>query len=86
MGKEIETGEKKKIKRQVRPLDILILLVFLVGLSVMLYPMASDFINRLQVAKILKIYRQDVGHMATEDYTAIFEKARDYNRRLKKNP
>lgn len=76
---------KEKKKRRFRLIDLLILTVFLVGLCVMLYPMASDYINRLQVAKVLKNYQQTVREITPEDYTAIFEKARDYNRRLKEN-
>ncbi len=73
-------------KRRIRPLDILIILIFLVGICIMTYPLASDYINHIQVEKVLKMYRQEVHQMRPEDYTAILEKARDYNRRLKKNP
>ena len=76
---------KEKKKRKIRLIDLLILTVFLVGLCVMLYPMASDYINRIQVAKVLRNYQQTVREITPEDYTAIFEKARDYNRRLKEN-
>ena len=76
---------KERKKRRIRLIDLLILTVFLVGLCVMLYPMASDYINRIQVAKVLRNYQQTVREITPEDYTAIFEKARDYNRRLKEN-
>ena len=76
---------KEQKKRKIRLIDLLILTVFLVGLCVMLYPMASDYINRIQVAKVLRNYQQTVREITPEDYTAIFEKARDYNRRLKEN-
>ena len=76
-------GEKKK--RRIRVIDLLILTVFLVGLCVMLYPTVSDYINRIQVAKVLKNYQQTVREITPEDYSGIFEKARDYNRRLKEN-
>ena len=76
---------KEKKKRKIRLIDLLILTVFLVGLCVMLYPMASDYINRIQVAKNIRTYERMVREITPEDYTAIFEKARDYNRRLKEN-
>ncbi|MBQ7534628.1 MAG: class C sortase [Stomatobaculum sp.] len=76
---------KERKKRRVRFIDLLILLVFLVGLCVMLYPMASDYINRIQVAQNLRSYERQVKEISPEDYSAIFERARDYNRRLKEN-
>ena len=77
---------QEKKKRGIRFIDICILLVFLVGLCVMLYPTISNFINRIQVERALGKYTQEVREITPEDYDAIFEKARDYNRRLKDNP
>ena len=77
---------KEKTKRRVRLIDLLIIAVFLVGICIMLYPMASDYINRIQVARALGDYQRLVREVKPEDYSAIFEKARDYNRRLKENP
>ena len=78
--------EKQKKKRKFRFMDLLILLVFLTGLCILLYPQASDYINRIRVARALGDYQRAVREITPEDYTAVFEKARDYNRRLKKNP
>ena len=78
--------EEKKKKRKFRFMDLLIILVFLTGLCILLYPQASDFINHIQVAKNIRSYEQMVREITPEDYSAIFEKARDYNRRLKKDP
>ena len=76
--------EEQKKKRKFRFMDLLIILVFLSGLSILLYPQASDFINRIQVARNIRAYERMVREITPEDYSAIFEKARDYNRRLKK--
>ena len=84
---EGEAGRKpgSRRKRRFRWIDLGIVLVFLIGLCIMLYPMASDYINRIQVAKNIRSYEQMVREITPEDYSAIFEKARDYNRRLKEN-
>ena len=67
-------------------MDLLIVLVFVTGLCILLYPQASDYINRIRVVKNIRNYERMVREITPEDYTAIFEKARDYNRRLKENP
>ena len=83
-----EAGIKKgsRRKRKFRRSDLFIVLVFLTGLCIMLYPMASDFLNRIRVARALGDYQRTIKEIAPEDYSAIIEKARDYNRRLKKDP
>ena len=83
-----EAGIKKgdRRKRKFRWVDLGIILVFLTGLCIMLYPMASDYINRIQVARVLGDYQRMVREVKPEDYGTIFEKAREYNRRLRKNP
>ena len=77
-----EAGKKRKFRRS----DLFIVLVFLAGLCIMLYPLASDYINRIRVSRALGDYQQAVKEITQEDYSAVFEKARDYNRRLKKDP
>ena len=85
---EGEAGRKpgSRRKRRFRWIDLGIALVFLIGLCIMLYPMVSDYINRIQVAKALSDYEKTIKEITPEDYSAFFEKAREYNRRLKKNP
>ena len=85
---EGEAGRKpgSRKKRRFRWIDLGIALVFLIGLCIMLYPMVSDYINRIQVAKALSDYEKTIKEITPEDYSAFFEKAREYNRRLKKNP
>ena len=83
---EAGTKQGSRRKRKFRWVDLGIILVFLAGLCIMLYPMASDYINRIQVARALGDYQRMVREVKPEDYSAIFEKARDYNRRLKENP
>ena len=85
---EGEAGRKpgSRRKRRFRWIDLGIALVFLIGLCIMLYPMVSDYINRIQVERALSSYERTVREVSKEDYSAIFAAARDYNRRLKEGP
>ena len=59
--------EEQKKKRKFRFMDLLIILVFLSGLSILLYPQASDFINRIQVARNIRAYERMVREITPED-------------------
>ena len=85
-GEEAEKGKSGSRKRCFRWIDLAIILVFLLGLCILLYPQASDYINRIRVAKNIGDYQRNVKEISPEDYSAILAKARDYNRRLKNNP
>lgn len=56
------------------------------GLSVMLYPTLSDYINRKNQSEAVAAYDTKVSEMAQQDYSAYFDAAKDYNERLYKNP
>lgn len=62
---------------------ILLVLVFFVGLSVLLYPAASDYHNSKVQSKAIASYEQTVGSLTPKDYSAYFAAADDYNRRLR---
>ena len=59
---EGEAGRKpgSRRKRRFRWIDLGIALVFLIGLCIMLYPMVSDYINRIQVANVLSDYEKTI--------------------------
>ena len=61
---------------------ILLVLVFLVGLSVVLYPTVSDWVNRRNASRALVSYDETVDALSDADYEAYFAAADDYNRRL----
>ena len=77
--------KSRKTGKRFRLTDLLIILVFLAGLCIMLYPMASDYINRIQVERAIGHYERLVSEAAPEDFSAAFAAARDYNKRLKEN-
>ena len=61
---------------------ILLIFIFLVGLSLMLYPTISDWWNSFHQSQAIASYRQQVEQMSDEDYQGVLDAARDYNRRL----
>lgn len=65
---------------------ILLVLVFLVGLSVMLYPTVSDAVNRAHQTRAVVDYEHSVASMADTDYTALFAAAESYNAALAQQP
>ncbi len=54
---------------------IILILIFLVGLSVMLYPTVSDYVNQRHQSRALASYDETVNEMSDADYTAYFEAA-----------
>ena len=65
---------------------IILILIFLVGLSVMLYPTVSDYVNQRHQSRALASYDETVNEMSDADYTAYFEAADEYNQRLAETP
>ena len=66
--------------------NIILILIFLVGLSVMLYPTVSDYVNQRHQSRALASYDETVNEMSDADYTAYFEAADAYNQRLAATP
>lgn len=65
---------------------ILLVLVFLVGLSVMLYPTVSDAVNQAHQTRAVVDYEHSVQNMDEKDYSQWFSKAESYNLALASDP
>ena len=61
---------------------IILLVSFFIGLSVLLYPSLSSFWNSKTQSKAIVDYESMLAQFKPEDYTAVFEAADAYNRRL----
>ena len=66
--------------------SIILILIFLVGLSVMLYPTVSDYVNQKNQSRAVASYSEEVENLSDVDYQAYFDAADDYNRRLAETP
>ncbi len=63
-------------------INLLIGLIFLVGLSVLLYPTISDYVNALHSSRAIASYDNVVTELAEEDYTKELKAAVEYNEYL----
>ena len=58
---------------------ILLCLVFLVGLSLLLYPTVSDYINSLHQSRAIAQYADEISHLDSEKFEQLRQEAIDYN-------
>lgn len=56
--------------------------MFLAGLSVLLYPVFSDYMNSLSQSRVVADYNTALSQLSEADYTDIIEAAHEYNRKL----
>lgn len=70
-------------KRKVSVSTVILVMVFLAGLSVMLYPIISDYWNSKTQSRVIAEYDELLGSMDNETYEALMKGAQDYNTKLK---
>lgn len=61
---------------------IILILVFLIGLSLLLYPTVSDYWNSLHQSRAVASYAQEVAEIDDNTYEHLWEAAREYNTAL----
>lgn len=61
---------------------IILVIIFLVGLSVMLYPTVSDWWNKRVQSRAVASYNEAVQQLDPDRYNEIWESAHNYNSRL----
>ena len=62
--------------------NLILILAFLAGLSLLLYPTVSDYWNSLHQSQVIVDYARQVEQMEQEKYERLWNEAQDYNRRL----
>ena len=60
----------------------IIVLIFLIGLSLLLYPTLSDYVNSRNQTRAITEYDDKVSRLEKEQYEEILQKARAYNENL----
>ena len=60
--------------------------IFLIGLSILLYPAVSNYINEKNQSKAIFDYDMTISSMTEEDFSHYFEEANEYNDRLRADP
>ena len=61
---------------------IILILVFLVGLSLLLYPTISDYWNSLHQSRAIAGYAEQVANLDDDTYEALWTEAQAYNQTL----
>ena len=65
---------------------ILLVLIFIIGLCILLYPAVSDYWNAQVQSRAIVDYEAALQNLTQEDYTAYFEEADKYNAAIKEVP
>lgn len=66
--------------------NLMLVLVFVAGLTLLLYPTVSNYINTLHQSHVVSSYEAEVAKHQAEDYTPLREAAEAYNAALAANP
>ena len=62
---------------------IILILIFLIGLSLVLYPTVADYWNSLHQSRAIATYAEEVAHIDTDQYAALWQDAVAYNQSLR---
>lgn len=79
--KENNTAQKKKKSGSAS--TIILVAIFFVGLSVLLYPTVSDFWNEKRQSQAIVNYDDLIVDLTPEDYSKLFAKADAYNGKIR---
>jgi len=72
----------KRKKKKGDPTTALLLLIFLAGLSLLLYPTVSNWWNTFHQTQVIADYTQSVSQLDTEKYASLWADANAYNQAL----
>ena len=70
------------MKKKFRPSTILVLLLFLAGASVLLYPSFANRWNAMHQSRTVAAYTRQVAQLTEKDYSQYWDAALAYNRAL----
>ena len=83
-GKAPQGGTGKKKSHRVS--NTILVLILLAGIAIAAYPAFSDYWNSMHQTRAIQSYAERVAELDNEAYTAVWEAALDYNRRLAEEP
>ncbi|MCL2772551.1 MAG: class C sortase [Oscillospiraceae bacterium] len=63
-----------------------LVVLFIAGLSVLLYPAVSDYINSQSQSRVISQFNAELVKLSETDYSGIIDKAKAYNESLLNNP
>ena len=89
MKENKETKDKKKKKKKKKKKSglgstIILVIIFIIGLCVLLYPSVSNFWNEKRQTQAIINYESLINDLTPEDMDKYFEQADDYNKKLRR--
>lgn len=72
----------KEKKKKIGASTLALIVIFFAGLSLLLYPSVSNFVNERNQSHVIADYTQSIGQMDAEKYEQIRAQAREYNEQL----
>ena len=73
------TGQSKRKKIGI---TLLLILIFIIGLGLILYPTVSNWWNTLHATRAIETYAETVAQINSETYDVMWEEAAAYNRQI----
>ena len=67
-----------------RKSNIIPIIIFIAGLSLMLYPSVANYWNSSRQTQVIVHYAEAIANMDTEEYNAVINSAKEYNQLLLK--
>ena len=64
-------------------INVFLVLIFLAGLSLLLYPTLSDYWNSFHQTRAISAYAEEVANLDQDQYDELWEAAKQYNASLK---
>lgn len=71
-------------KKKQFPFTATLIAIFIIGLSLLLYPSISNYVHELNGSKIIGGYSEEVSKLSEEDRRRIWQEAEEYNKALLK--
>ena len=65
---------------------IVLVVVFVIGLCLLLYPTVSDYWNSFHQSRAIVDYTEQVATMDNQEYEKLWQAAQDYNQQLSEQP
>ena len=70
------------MKKKINWSNVILVIIFLLGLSLLLYPTVSDYWNSFHQSRAIANYSENVANMDNEEYTQMIQEAKDFNKKI----
>ncbi len=69
--------------RKVNFINFILIVIFLIGMGILLYPNISDYFNRKNSSKAIATYDEELNEVNEKEREAIYQSAEEYNEGLR---